>query len=291
MTKRALSSSKEMLFTVPSLSWMTLFFFVPTVIIFIFAFKTADIYGGFGDGWTIENFEKIFTADNYFLLKNTLWMSFATTAICLIIGLPVGYYIARTSPKVRQILLLMTVLPFWSSFIVRIYAWKSLLHPEGLLKHLLFLLNLVDEQAVLLYSPEAVILVMVYSYLPFAILPIYSAASKFNFHLFEAAMDLGMNRLQTFFHVFLPGIKQGILTAILMVLIPSIGGYVIPEVIGGPHNEMIGNKIVRRTFVERNLPQASALSALLTLSVLLSLCTLMFLQRHAEANHHLKDGT
>jgi spermidine/putrescine transport system permease protein len=176
----------------------------------------------------------------------------------------------------------MTVLPFWSSFVVRIYAWKALLHPEGLLKQLLVSLGLASEQASLLYTPFAVVLVMIYSFLPFAILPIYSTSSKFNFNLFEAAMDLGMTPLQTFFKVYLPNIKQGIFIAIVMVLIPSMGSFVIPEIVGGPQNEMIGNKIVRRTFIERNLPQASALSALLTLSVLLPLSMLALFQWRTE---------
>lgn len=258
---------QELLVTTPSMLWMLLFFLIPTVIIFAFAFKTSDIYGGFGTGWTLEHIKSLFTFGNYLLLKTTVLLSLATTIICFLIGLPVGYFIARCSDSVRKILLLMTVLPFWSSFIVRVFAWKSLLHPEGFVKQVLVLLHVVHKDAVLLYHPSSVILVMVYSYLPFAILPIYTASSKFNYQLFEAAQDLGMNPIQTFLKVYLPGIKQGLWTAILMVFIPSLGGYVIPEVIGGPNNEMIGNKIVQKTFTERNLPEASSLSALLALIV------------------------
>jgi spermidine/putrescine transport system permease protein len=272
----------EIWLTIPSFVWMVAFFLIPAGIIFTFAFKPADIYGGLGEGWTLDSFRSLFTADNYVLLKNTIWMSLLTTLICVIVALPVGYYISRTSPRLRQILLFMTVLPFWSSFVVRIYAWKALLHPEGLLKQLLVSLGLASEQASLLYTPFAVVLVMIYSFLPFAILPIYSTSSKFNFNLFEAAMDLGMTPLQTFFKVYLPNIKQGIFIAIVMVLIPSMGSFVIPEIVGGPQNEMIGNKIVRRTFIERNLPQASALSALLTLSVLLPLSMLALFQWRTE---------
>lgn len=119
---------------------------------------------------------------------------------------------------------------------------------------------------------------MVYSYLPFAILPIYSASSKFNYQLFEAAQDLGLNFWQTFFKVYLPGIREGIMIAILMVFIPCLGGYVIPEVIGGPENEMIGNRIVQKTFTERNLPEASALSALLSLFILVPTLLVTFSQ-------------
>lgn len=282
----SLSKTRELLITTPSFVWMLLFFFIPTLVIFTFAFKPSDIYGGIGAGWTLDNIYALFTPGNYLLLKNTFWLSLTTTIICFFIALPVGYYIARASESARRILLLMTVLPFWSSFIVRVFAWKSMLHPEGVLKGFLVFLHLVSEDAILLYHPSAVILVMVYSYLPFAILPIYSASSKFNYQLFEAAQDLGMNPLQTFFKVYLPGIRQGLLTAIMMVFIPCLGGYVIPEVIGGPDNEMIGNKIVQRTFADRNLPEASALSALLTLFILFPTLAIALSQMRSN-----KDGS
>jgi spermidine/putrescine transport system permease protein len=112
---------------------------------------------------------------------------------------------------------------------------------------------------------------MIYTYLPFAVFPIYAAASKFNFQLMEAAMDLGATRRQAFFKIFVPGIQKGIWTALVMVFIPAIGAYVIPDVVGGSNSEMIGNKIAQRTFLDRNLPQASALSAFLALTVLIPL--------------------
>jgi spermidine/putrescine transport system permease protein len=131
---------------------------------------------------------------------------------------------------------------------------------------------------VLLYNEAAVLLVMVYAYLPFAILPVYAAAEKFDFALVEAARDLGAPPIYAFMKVFLPGIRRGLLTAVLVVLIPALGSYVIPDLVGGPGGEMIGNKIAQRTFCDRNLPHAAALSACLTLAVLVPVIVAMALQ-------------
>lgn len=162
---------------------------------------------------------------------------------------------------------MMIVVPFWSSFLIRIFAWKTVLHPDGLIHHLLVSMRIIASETTLLYNSLAVLFVMVYTFLPFAVLPIFAAATKFNFQLIEAAIDLGASRLQAFVKVFIPGIQKGIATAILMVFIPAIGTYVIPDLVGGTNSEMLGNKIAQKTFVERSLPQASALSAFLILSI------------------------
>lgn len=289
MNKLIKNKFEEISITAPSFFWIILFFVIPSIIIFTFPFKPADIYGGIGSGWTLSNFKTLFSGNFFVIVQRTIILSALTTFICFIISLPVGYYIARASEKWRQILILLIVLPFWSSFIVRIYAWKALLHPEGLLKNILVFFKLVSPDAILLYNPETVLLVMVYSYLPFAILPIYAASSKFDFQLFEAGMDLGMSPLMTFFKIYLPGIRKGINTAIVMVFVPALGAYVIPDIVGGPTSEMIGNKIVQKTFVDRNLPQASGLSALLSLAIFLPLMAGAIFQVRAKKAQPLKE--
>jgi spermidine/putrescine transport system permease protein len=261
----------EVYLTLPSFAWLLLFFLVPTTIIFCYAFKPADMYGGIQEGWTLETLKVLINPHYYVLIWRTLWLSSLTTIICLFLALPMGYQLAVTSKKARQFLLLLIVVPFWSSFLIRIFAWKTLLHPEGAFKAFLVWLHLINPETTLLYNSAAVLLVMVYTYLPFAVFPIYAAASKFNFQLMEAAMDLGASRTQAFLKVFIPGIRKGISTALLMVFIPAIGAYVIPDLVGGTNSEMIGNKIAEKTFVERNLPQASALSALLSVVVLVAM--------------------
>jgi spermidine/putrescine transport system permease protein len=140
-----------------------------------------------------------------------------------------------------------------------------------MLKQALVFLHLCSPDATLLYNPFTVLLVIIYTYLPFAILPVYAAAEKFDYSLIEAARDLGASQLRAFMRIFMPGISRGVWTAVLMVFIPALGSYVIPDIVGGPGSEMIGNKIAQRTFVDRNLPHASALSALLTLAVMVPL--------------------
>lgn len=264
-------TKEEWVITLPSFVWLLLFFLIPTVIIFAFAFKPSDSFGGVGEGWTLENIYTLFDGSYILLIWRTVWLSIIATILCLALGLPVGYQLARASNKVRQLILLLIIVPFWSSFLVRIFAWKSLLHPEGFFKSFLVNIHLIDPATTLLYNSGAVLLVMVYTYLPFAVLPIYAAASKFNFQLLEAASDLGATRLSAFFKVFIPSIRKGMGTALIMVFIPAIGAYVIPDLVGGSQSEMIGNKIAQRTFLDRDLPLASALSALLSLIILFPL--------------------
>lgn len=261
----------EWLLTFPSFGWLVAFFLIPTLIVFAYAFRPFDIEMGLGQGWTVETIKSLANPSYLRLIFRTLWLSVLTTAISILLAVPVGYQLAAISKRWRHLLLLMIVMPFWSSFLIRIFAWKTLLHPEGFLKKTLMAFHLIDSSTSLLYNYGSVLLVMVYTYLPFAILPIYAAASKFNFQLIEAAMDLGASRTQTFFQVFIPGIQKGILSAMVMVFVPAIGAYVIPDLVGGTSSEMIGNRIAQRTFADHNLPQASALSALLALIILIPL--------------------
>jgi spermidine/putrescine transport system permease protein len=270
VTKR-LRALRELLLTVPSFGWLVALFVIPTVVVFTIAFKPADALGGIGSGWTLATWRHLGNPNYPAIIWRTVWLSAATTALCVLLAVPTGYCMARAPRRWRQPLMLLVVVPFWTSFLVRVFAWKTLLHPDGMVKQLLVAAHLVGEDTSLLYRPETVLLVLVYTYLPFAILPVYAAAEKFDFSLMEAAEDLGAPRFRAFISVFLPGIRRGLLTAVAMVLIPALGSYVIPEIMGGTNSEMIGNKIAQRTFVDRNLPHASALATLLTLAVLLPL--------------------
>ncbi|MDB2614174.1 ABC transporter permease [Chlamydiales bacterium] len=261
----------EWLFSLPTMLWLTFLYLVPTLIVIFFAFKVSDIYGSLEPGWTLLTFKKLFAPYYGKIILRTFWLSFLTTIISLALSIPVGYYIAQSKKSVRQFLLLLIVVPFWSSFLIRIFAWKSILHPEGIIKQTLLYLNFVSPETTLLYHSSTIVFVMVYAYLPFGILPIYAAASKFNWQLMEASLDLGSSKFHSFFKVFIPGIRQGIVTAFVMIFIPAAGAYVIPDLVGGSSSEMIGNKIVQRTLVERNLPEASALSIILAVTIMVPL--------------------
>lgn len=272
----------EGVMTLPSFGWLVLFFLIPTLIVVAVGFKPSTPLGGVGEGWTLSTFYDLINVNYLVLLWRTLWLSCLTTAICIALSLPIGYYLAQTSAKKRNLLLLMIIVPFWSSFLIRIFAWKSLLHPEGAFKQVLVLLHLATPEATLLYNSGAVLLVMVYTYLPFAILPIYAGASKFNFHLIEAAMDLGAARLAAYFKIFIPGLKKSIVTAAIMVFVPAIGAYVIPDLVGGTNSEMIGNKIAQKTLVDKNLPVASALSTFLGITLILPMALLIYFQNKTK---------
>lgn len=270
--------------TFPSFCWMLFFFFLPTLFVLIFAFKSSDFYGNILEQWTLSNWFSLLQINYLQIIARTLLLSTAATAICLILSIPVGYYLALCSSRLKQLLLMLVIIPFWSSFLVRIFAWKSFLHPEGLLKTILTSLHLVSPETPLLYNSGAILLVLVYTYLPFGILPIYAASAKFDFHLIEAAQDLGSTRLHAFFKIFIPTIKKGIFTAAVMVLIPAVGAYVIPELVGGPSDEMIGNKIAQKVFLERNMPEASVLATFMALLILIPIAVGALMQKKAASN-------
>ncbi|HOH36134.1 MAG TPA: ABC transporter permease [Spirochaetota bacterium] len=278
----------ELLSSFPSFIWLVILFVIPIGVIFAIAFKAADPYGGIGEEWTLSTIKELFNPIYPAIFWRTIYLSLISTFIAILLALPVGYYIARTGKRMREIFLVLVIVPFWTNFLIRIIAWKVLLHPDGFIKKILVTLSLADPNSILLYRPETVLIVLVYSHLPFAILPIYAAAEKFDFSLIEAARDLGASRFQAFRKVFLPGISSGIVAAFIVVLIPSLGSYVIPELVGGASVEMIGSKIAQRSFVDRNLPHASALSALLMLAVFIPLLFAALWQRKAALTGKFK---
>lgn len=282
MKNSAKKTWREVFLTFPSFAWLVIFFLLPTLIIFAIAFKPATFDGTVGNGWTWRTLLSLRNPNYPEIIFRTIWLSLATTFTTLAISVPIAYYIARCKPWKRNLVLFLTIIPFWTSFLIRIFAWKSVLHPDGLLKQALVFLHIISPDTLLLYRPEAVLLVMIYTELPFAILPLYAAAEKFDFTLIEAAMDLGAGRLRAFFSVFIPGIKSGILSACLMVLIPSFGSYVIPDVVGGLGSEMIGNVIAQKTFTDRNLPAASALAAVLIIAMLIPLLCFLKGKKHGK---------
>lgn len=259
---------QEILTTLPSFGWLVFFVLVPSLLVLAIAFRETAPSGGIGAGWTLDQFKIFGERSIHILLWRTLWISSLTTAICLILALPVAWFLARMSPVWRPRLLLLIIVPFWTNFLIRVFAWNQILHSEGGLARFLRNIHLLGDNESLLFNSGAVVLVSVYTYLPFAILPLYAAAEKFDFGLLEAARDLGASSWKAFTSVFLPGIRKGLNTALLIIFIPMLGSYVVPDLIGGTDGQMIGNKIAQRNFADRNLPAASAMAAVLTLCVL-----------------------
>ncbi len=269
----------EFLLSAPSVLWLVFFFLIPSFLVFAIAFKTADPSGGIDDTWTLETIKNILRREYISVLWRTVWVSVVVTAICLMLSIPVAYWISRQNPKYRYWYLLAVIIPLWTNFLIRIFAWRILLNPEGILRRSLIAIGVLPEDVFLLNNIGAVIIVTVYTCLPFAILPIYAAAEKFNYSLLEAAQDLGASRFKAFHSVFIPGIKRGIFTAILVVLIPSMGSYAIPDLVGGVNGEMLGNKIAIRASAYRNLPEAAALAAMLSLIITIPVLLSMIKQK------------
>lgn len=261
----------ERLLTLPTLSWLVVLFVIPTVLVLTYSFRASDPYGTIQPGWTLDSWISLGNPDYPEIIWRTLWLSAVATLICIGLGIPVAYYIARAPTSRRNWMLLLVILPFWTNFLIRIFAWRSLLHPEGYLSQFLAWTGFIEPGAQLLYNTGSILLVLCYTYLPFAILPIYAAAERFDFNLLDAAMDLGATRLRAFLVVFVPGVSRGLAAAFMIVFIPALGSYAIPDLVGGPTTEMIGNKIAQRVVDDRNLPHGAALSSLLIAGLMLPL--------------------
>ena len=272
------SSKAEWWLTLPSLLWLTVFFAVPFLLIMVLSFKTADVRGGLGEGWTLQSIRNLADPQYADLAARTFRVALISTCWCVLIALPVAWCLARATPRTGQLLLLLIVVPFFTNFLIRVFAWKSLLHPEGPLSAWLKSWHLIGEDTLLLNNSGSVMLVMIYTNLPFAIFPLYAATQKFDFTLLEAARDLGASPIRAYFKIFLPGIRQGLLSAAFMVFVCTMGQYVVPQVIGGTGDEMLGAKIAQRVTNDRNLPQACALASALILAGLLPYVLVRLLQ-------------
>lgn len=255
----------------PATVWLVLFFAVPLVIVLGVSFLERGRYGGVVATFTLSAYERLFNPIFLTIFTNSLQLAVATTILCLIFGFPLAYFIARASPRWRNALLLLVILPFWTNFLVRTYAWMIILRQEGLVNTVLMSFNLIDAPLNLLFTPTAVIIGLVYGYLPFMVLPLYAAIEKFDFALIEAAHDLGAREWAAFRHVFLPQTFPGIVAGSILVFIPSLGSYITPDILGGAKVMMVGNLITQQFLRTRHWPFGSALSILLMLIVSIGL--------------------
>jgi putrescine transport system permease protein len=190
-------------------------------------------------------------------------VAFISTLLCLVIGYPIAYGIARSASTTRNVLLLLVVLPFWTSLLLRVYAWIGLLKANGVINNVLIWLGLIHEPLTMLYTPFAMYVGIVYSYLPFLILPLYANLEKMDWQLLEAAEDLGCRPWQAFYKITLPLSRNGILAGSMLVFIPAVGEFVIPALLGGPNALMIGRVLWDEFFSNRAWPVASAVAILL----------------------------
>jgi putrescine transport system permease protein len=202
-----------------------------------------------------------------------------STLIALAIGYPMAYGIARAAPAWRGLLLMLVILPFWTSFLIRVYAWIGILKPEGLLNGLLLWLGLIDEPLIIYFTPTAVYIGIVYSYLPFMIMPLYASLEKLDKALLEAAADLGARPITSFWRITVPLSLPGVVAGCFLVFIPAVGEFVIPELLGGSSTQTIGRTLWAEFFQNRDWPLASAVAVLL---LLILVVPIMVFQRFAK---------
>lgn len=261
-------------YSIPLTLWMSIFFVIPMLIVLSYAFLTKGTYGGVQIIFTLKNFNVFFEPIFLKILFRTIYISIVVTFITILLAIPTAYFIAKS--KFKQELLILVIIPFWTNFLIRIYAWISILGSNGFLNTFLIKLGIIETPLKLLYNTESVILITVYTSLPFAILPLYAIIEKFDFSLVEAARDLGATNSQAFRKVFLPNIRPGIITSILFTFIPAMGSYAIPKLVGGTQATMLGNIIAQHLTVTRNWPLASAISAMLI--IVTSIALLIFMR-------------
>ena len=250
------------LYSAPIGIWITAFFVAPMIIIFAYSFMGRGLYGGVEPRFSLEAYQALWNPIFGRVTLITLWIAVASTVLTILIAVPCSYYMARSG---RSGLLLLVIIPFWTNFLIRIYAWIAILGNNGFLNDVLVGLGITQDYTQFLYNRTAVIVVLVYTYLPYAILPLYSTIEKFDFTLLEAARDLGAGHYQSLAKVLLPSIRSGIFTAVLFTFIPTFGAYAVPQLIGGQDSFMLGNIIARELTVTRNWPLSSAISVVITL--------------------------
>ena len=252
----------------PPAATLLLFFLVPLALVLAVSFLSRGTYGGIEWIATLGNYTSI--ADPLYLriFWRSLWMAVLTTVICLALGFPLAYVIAKAPKRWQGALLLLVIIPFWTNFLVRTYAWMFILRTEGLLNTTLAGLGLIHEPLNILFTGTAVLIGLVYGYLPFMVLPLYAALERMDPSLIEAAWDLYAKPFQVFTRVVLPLVKPGVIAGCVLVFIPSLGAYVTPDLLGGARTLMIGNLIQHQYLVVRDWPFGSALSFVLMAGVL-----------------------
>ncbi|MFS8578584.1 MAG: ABC transporter permease [Novibacillus thermophilus] len=248
---------------------MILFFVFPLIFIFMMSFAVRGLYGGVEYSFTLENYVRFFDP----LYLNILWESILiaalTTVICLVFGYPFAYIVARAPRKYRNILLMLIVVPFWTNSLIRTYAWIVLLRTEGVINTVLLQLGVISEPFEMLYNTGAVMVGLAYTLFPFMVLPLYASIEKLDQNLLEAASDLGAKPWQTFAKVTLPLTMPGVVAGCLLVFIPTLGLFFIPDLMGGSKTMLIGNLIRNQFLTARDWPFGSAASVILMILTLI----------------------
>jgi spermidine/putrescine transport system permease protein len=262
-------------------AWLTLviLFAVPFAIVLAYSFLTRGVYGGIVPPWTLESYQRLFDPLYLAILWRSFAMALAATALCLLLAFPAALFIARAA-RHKNLYLQLVMLPFWTSFLVRTYAWIFLLRDTGLCNTALQALGVIHSPLPLLYNDGAVLLGLVYGYLPFMVLPIYATLERLDPALVDAAADLGARPLTTVLRIVVPLSRPGIVAGSVLVFIPCLGAYLTPDLLGGGRTVMVGNLVQNQFTTARDWPFGAAVS--IALMALVTLVLVAFLRRESE---------
>ncbi len=269
----------------PGLGWLAIFLVVPCAIVFVYSFFERGTYGGIDYVFTLENYARAVDPLYLSILLTSARVAVITTLAALVIGYPAAYLIA-TAPKSWQMpLLILVMLPFWSNYLIRTYAWIVLLNNQGLINYGLQELGIINAPMPMLYNEFAIVVGLLYGYLPFMVLALYSSISRLNREIFEASADLGASSLRTFVRVTVPLTIPGIAAGSVFVFVLSIGNFVTPNLLGGGHSLMVGNLIFDQFLSARDWPFGAALAF-----VLIGLMMLLLVAQAWAVNRSQRDG-
>lgn len=248
---------------------MILLIAVPLIYVAVMSFCSIDEYYNVTFKLTLDNYIRLVNTDYLKIYAQSLGIAVVTTVLCILIGYPFSYWIARTKSKKKKILYMLVIIPFWTNSLIRIYGWRTFLGTSGWLNSVLMGLHIIKEPVDFLYQTGTTVLGMVYCLIPFMILPLYTAIEKLDSSLLEASSDLGAKPVSTFFEVILPLTSSGIFSGSLMVFIPCLGYFFVSDILGGGNSDMIGNLIERQFQSGNNWPLGAALSIILIIVTLI----------------------
>ncbi len=266
-----MSTIKKNILIIPGIAWITIFLFIPCLIVISYSFFERGVYGGIEYNFNLDNYSRVVEYTYLKILLNSAKIAFLSATIAILIGYPAAYFIHLSPSKYQMILLFLVMLPFWSNYLIRTYAWMVLLNNQGIINTLLMNAGIITEPINILYTQSAVIIGLVYNYLPFVVLTIFSSVSKLDNSLIEASKDLGAKSFSTFFKIILPLTLPGVAAGFVFVFVLSIGNFITPDLLGGGKFLMIGNLIYDQYLSARDWPFGSSLSFVLISIMLLLL--------------------
>lgn len=269
-----MNAIKRNILLIPGLAWISIFLILPCILIISLSFFERGVYGGIDYNFNFENYSRVIEFTYLKILLNSSKIAFLSGFFAVLFGYPAAYFIYKAPAKYQIALLFLVMLPFWSNYLIRTYAWMVLLNNQGLINTILINLNIIREPLNILYTEFSVIIGLIYNYLPFVILSIYSSISKLDHNLIEASKDLGGNSIKTFFLITLPLTLPGVAAGFIFVFVLSIGNFITPDLLGGGKFLMIGNLIYDQFLSARDWPFGASLSFVL-ISIML---VLLFLQ-------------